>query len=146
MGSVSEPVFTDEERPFMQAVNMILILGQAAAPGPIEQLTSMLVPLGIIFFIFYLLIWRPQSKERQKLQEFLDRLSVGDEVVTVGGILGKVTSIDTDVITLEIWKGTKLKVLRRSIQGSKENALNKGDTSKKDEDSKKGDDSSEDDD
>lgn len=132
MGSSYEPVFPDEERPFMQAVNAILIIGQAAAPGAMEQLTSMLVPLAIIFFIFYLLIWRPQSKERQKLQEFLDRLSVGDEVVTVGGILGKVTSIDTDVVTLEISKGTKLRVLRRSIQGSKEKALSKGDTSEDD--------------
>lgn len=83
-----------------------------------EQLVSMLVPLGIIFFIFYLLIWRPQSKERQKLQSFLDRLSVGDEVVTTGGLLGKVKAIDTDVITLEVSKGTKIKVLRRSIQGA----------------------------
>ena len=77
----------------------------------------MVVPLGIIFFIFYVLIWRPQSKQRSEHEAVLSALKVDDEVVTNGGILGRIKSIDDTVVTLEISKGTKMQVLRRNILG-----------------------------
>ena len=95
----------------------VLAQAKAGVPGPMEQIGTMIIPLGIIFFIFYLLIWRPQGKQRDAHQAALNALKVDDEVVTAGGILGKIRSIDEQVITLEISKGTKMRILRRNILG-----------------------------
>ena len=112
------------------------ILAQAAAPGPMEQLISMVVPLGIIFFIFYVLIWRPQSKQRSEHEAVLSALKVDDEVVTNGGILGRIKSIDDSIVTLEISKGTKMQVLRRNILGKQAGVVGgaKEDDKKEDKD------------
>lgn len=91
-----------------------------------EQLVSMLVPLGIIFFIFYLLIWRPQAKQRNDHDQFLKALSVDDEVVTNGGILGRIRQIGDDVVTIEISKGTKMQVLKRNILGKQDAVMGTG--------------------
>ena len=83
------------------------------------MIVQMLVPFGLIFLVFYFLMWRPQNKARQTLADYLANLKVDDEVVTAGGIIGTIKSIDEKVVTLELSKGNKMKVLRNRIKGSK---------------------------
>ena len=71
---------------------------QAAEPSPF----SMLVPMGLIFLIFYFLLIRPQQKRQREQQEMLKAIDRGDDVVTAGGLHGKVVGVTDEVLTLEI--------------------------------------------
>lgn len=89
----------------------------AAAPAQPSMFTSM-IPFVLIFFVMYFLMIRPQKKRMQEEQNFLSKLTHGDEVFTKSGILGKVTAIAEKVVTLETESGAKLKVLKSHIGGS----------------------------
>ncbi len=69
----------------------------------------------LLIAIFYFLLYRPQQKQRQKHQEFLNSLKKGDKVVTAGGLIGEIKSIGDDVVTLKLSEGTIVKVLKTSI-------------------------------
>ena len=73
-------------------------LQAAAEPSPF----SMLVPMGMIFLIFYFLLIRPQQKRQKEQEEMLKAIEKGDSVVTMGGLHGKVVGLTDDVLTLEI--------------------------------------------
>lgn len=107
--------------------------GGAEAPGGI----LMLVPFALVFLVFWFLVIRPQQKQYQQHQEFLKGLKTGDDVVTDGGIFGKVASIDETTVTLEIARGTKIKVLRSKIEGSQKAAVSEEKDEKADTDEKK---------
>ncbi|ABR48497.1 preprotein translocase, YajC subunit [Alkaliphilus metalliredigens QYMF] len=66
-----------------------------------EQFGGLIIPLGFLG-IFYFLIIRPQQKKEKKVKEMRNSLQVGDDVVTIGGIYGKVTKIKEDMITIEV--------------------------------------------
>ena len=70
------------------------------------------MPFILIFFIFYFLLIRPQAKRQKEQQQMLQSIEKGDNVVTSGGIHGKVTGITDDVLTLEIaaLKGERVRV------------------------------------
>ncbi|BCO10538.1 MULTISPECIES: preprotein translocase subunit YajC [Desulfolithobacter] len=91
--------------------------GGAPAAGPAGGLASF-VPLILIFVIFYFLLIRPQQKKAKQHQIFLNNLKKGDEVVTSGGIFGKITGLTDTVVTLEIADGVRIKVTRASILAS----------------------------
>lgn len=91
--------------------------------GPLGEITGLLVPLAIVFLIFWFLIIRPERKKQEKHQKFLDALKVGDDVVTSGGIVGTVTSVDDATVKVRVSKDTKMEVLRSSIQGSKDQLI-----------------------
>lgn len=74
-----------------------------------------LVFLGLFVLIFWLFMIRPQAKKARDQKNFSDNLGKGDEVVTGSGILGKITKIEGDVITLEIATKAYLRVLRSAI-------------------------------
>jgi preprotein translocase subunit YajC len=96
----------------------------AQAPGgPLGEITGLLVPLAIVFLIFWFLIIRPERKKQEKHQKFLDGLKVGDQVVTTGGIVGKVTSVGDATVKLRISKDAKIELLRSSIQGAKDSLV-----------------------
>ena len=82
--------------------------GGAAASGPQSALMN-LVPLVLMFGIFYFLLIRPQQKKAKEHRMLLDNLKKGDQVVTAGGMHGKVTAMDDAVITLEIATGVNVK-------------------------------------
>lgn len=88
-----------------------------AAQGGSSGLMSMFLPLIIIFFIFWLLLIRPQQKRVKKHQEFVSNLKKGDEVVTSSGIFGKITGIADNAITVEISDGVRIKVEKGHISG-----------------------------
>ena len=73
---------------------------------------SFLIPMVMVFAIFYLLLIRPQNKQRQEHEKTLASIDKGDEVVTTGGIHGKVVGATDDVLTVEIAnvKGERVRV------------------------------------
>ncbi|ABW19261.1 preprotein translocase subunit YajC [Alkaliphilus oremlandii] len=62
---------------------------------------NLVLPLGV-FVVFYFILIRPQQKKDKKIKEMRNNLKVGDEVITIGGIHGKVTKIKEDIMTLEV--------------------------------------------
>jgi preprotein translocase subunit YajC len=76
-------------------------------------------PILIFFLVMlvflYLLLIRPQRQQAKRHQEMLENLSVGDEVITAGGIYGEVTAIDDERVQLEIDADVRIAVSRRAI-------------------------------
>ena len=87
---------------------------EAAAQGPADPLISFL-PLIFIFVVFYFLLIRPQSKKAKEHKQMVESLAKGDEVVTNGGILGKITKVGDNFIELEIADGMLVKVQRQAV-------------------------------
>ena len=81
----------------------------AAQPGFFQSPLPMLIA---IFFIFYLLLIRPQQKKQKKQDAMLKSIEKGDQVVTTGGLHGRVTGVTDDVLTVEIavLKGDRVRV------------------------------------
>jgi preprotein translocase subunit YajC len=89
----------------------------AAAPMGSSPIASVL-PLILIFFVFYFLLIKPQQRRLKEHQALLGALKKGDEVITGGGIVGKITKTDeTDKITVEIAKGIEVVVLKATVSG-----------------------------
>jgi len=82
-----------------------------------------IVMLVIMFAIFYLLLIRPQQKRAKQHKELVNSLKAGDEVVSAGGIHGKVTAVQDDIITLEIASNVRVRINRSSIVGTKTDQL-----------------------
>jgi preprotein translocase subunit YajC len=89
-------------------------VGGAAQGGGSNQLMAFL-PLILLFVVFYFLLIRPQQKKAKQQKQFLENLKKGDEVVTSGGLYGKITGITDDAVTLEIAEKIRVKVLRSAI-------------------------------
>jgi preprotein translocase subunit YajC len=85
-----------------------------AQPGQADPLLSML-PLLLVFVVFYFLLIRPQSKRQKEHKEMVANLAVGDEVVTAGGALGRVTALGEQFIEVEIAESVRVKVQRHTI-------------------------------
>jgi len=88
-----------------------------AAPG--GGMMGGLLPLLLMFLVFYILLIRPQQKRTKQHKEFLNSLKKGDEVITSGGIYGKVTGITENVVTLEVADKVRIKVQRGNVSGMK---------------------------
>jgi len=86
----------------------------AGASGP--STLQGLLPMILLFVIFYFLLIRPQQKRQKEHKNMVAGLVKGDEVVTMGGVLGKIAAIDENFITLEISKGVEVRVQRQSVQ------------------------------
>jgi preprotein translocase subunit YajC len=80
-----------------------------AAAGGAQSAMMNLVPLVFMFAIFYFLLIRPQQKKAKEHRALLEGIKKGDQVVTAGGMHGKVTAIDDTVVTLEISNGVNVK-------------------------------------
>ncbi len=85
-----------------------------AAPAA-DPLASLLLPVGLVVLFYFFLI-RPQSKRQKEQRKMGDGLQKGEEVLTSGGILGKITSINDDFVTLEIAKDVALNIQKSAIQ------------------------------
>ena len=71
--------------------------------------------LGAIFFVFYFFIIRPQTKRQKEIQKKVSEMKKGDKVVTGGGMIGIVNTIDEDTVLLEIDSGVKARFQKGSI-------------------------------
>lgn len=96
---------------------MSFFIGEAwaqDAPGPAAGFTS-LIPLILIFVIFYFLLLRPQIKRAKELKKMVSALAKGDEVVTSGGLLGRITKLDDNFISVEIADGVVARIQRSAV-------------------------------
>lgn len=87
---------------------------QGAPAGQGDPLLSFL-PLIIIFVLFYFLLIRPQSKRQKEHRKMVEGLATGDEVVTAGGVLAKVTEVGEQFLTVEVADGVQLKIQRHTV-------------------------------
>lgn len=78
---------------------------------------SSIIMMVAIFAIFYFLMIRPQQKKQKELKNLIDNLKKGDEVLSAGGILGRIVGLDEHYVELEIAENTKIKMQRNSIVG-----------------------------
>ena len=93
-------------------MNILSVARLAAAPG--GGLIAFL-PMILIIVVMYFLMIRPQQKKQKEIMNFRNNLTVGQEVVTAGGIYGKIKELDVTTVTLEIASGVKIKIDRNSI-------------------------------
>jgi preprotein translocase subunit YajC len=92
-------------------MNTAFVLLQAQAGGDY----SFLIMMVAIFAIMYFFMIRPQNKKQKEIQNFRKNLEVGQEVITAGGIYGKVKEIEDNVVVLEIASGVKIRIDKNSI-------------------------------
>jgi preprotein translocase subunit YajC len=101
----------------MSALPLLVLLQAGEGEG---SPFSMLVPMALIFMIFYFLLIRPQQKRQKEQEALLKSIEKGDHVVTSGGLHGKVTGVADDTLTIEIaaLKGerVRVKVARAKIE------------------------------
>ena len=83
-------------------------------PGLMGNLSTF-APLVLMFVVMYFLMIRPQQKRAKEQKAMMDALTKGDEVVTVGGILGRVVKVSDVYVTLEVSAGTEVVVQKPSI-------------------------------
>jgi preprotein translocase subunit YajC len=92
-----------------------------AAPAAMNDANPLVsfFPLIVIFVIFYFLLIRPQQKRQKDLQKTVDALKKGDKVVTAGGIIGTIASMQNDYVVLKVGDNdnTKMEVLKSAITG-----------------------------
>ena len=74
-----------------------------------------LLPLVVIFVLFYFLLIRPQQKRAKQHKEMVAALKKGEEIVTNGGLLGKVTEVSDNFVTVEVSSGLNVRIQRQSI-------------------------------
>ena len=85
--------------------------------GNSGNMTGTIVMIVVLFLVFWLFMLRPQKKQEQKDREMRDSLAIGDEVTTIGGIIGKVVSIKGETFVLETTRDkTKIRFLKGAIR------------------------------
>ena len=85
----------------------------AVTPSPV---TGLLTQLVFVFLIFYFILIRPQQKKMKEHENMLNAIKPKDEVLTGGGVYGKVVSADEKTLNVEIAKGVEIKVSRSTIR------------------------------
>ncbi|MEX0617826.1 MAG: preprotein translocase subunit YajC [Pseudohongiellaceae bacterium] len=98
----------------------------AQEPAGAPSATFNLIFLGGMVLLFYFILWRPQSKRAKEHRELMAAISKGDEIMTSGGLLGKVTKVSDDYIAVQVADGVELKLQKSSVAA----ALPKGTISK----------------
>ena len=90
---------------------VILQAGEQPTGSPLGPF----IPIAAIFLIFYFLLIRPQRKQQKSHDEMVKSLSRGDEVVTIGGIIGKIVHLTEDRITIKTAEDTRLEIERSKV-------------------------------
>lgn len=95
------------------------VYAQSEKPvAPQATMFDFLIPVLIIFAVFYFVVFRPQQKKMKEHRTFLENLKPGDEVVTNSGIYGKVVNISGNFVLLEIAKDVRVKIDKSAISGT----------------------------
>lgn len=82
-----------------------------------QQLLQLLAPMAIFVLVFYVLIIRPQKKQEREVTEMRANVKVGDQIITIGGIIGRVTKVKEDDITIEVGSDkTKIDMKKWSLR------------------------------
>jgi preprotein translocase subunit YajC len=88
---------------------------QAAGAGGGQSMMSALLLPVLLLVVFYFLLIRPQNKRAKEQRDMLSKIAAGDEVATTGGILGKVTEVGEQFLTLEIASGVSVKLQKFQV-------------------------------
>ncbi|MBO9663660.1 preprotein translocase subunit YajC [Dokdonella sp.] len=88
---------------------------QAAAPGPAPNPLLSFLPLLILFGVFYFMLIRPQMKRAKEQRAMIGALAKGDEVLTNGGLLGRIEDIAEQFVTLEVAPNVVVKLQKQAI-------------------------------
>lgn len=99
----------------------------AGGSGP-GSLLIQLAPMVAIFVIFFFLLIRPQMRERKRREEMLASLKKGDRVATTGGLIGTVTGLGGDTVTLKIADSVRVECLRSAVTGVRTEARSDSDS------------------
>ena len=99
----------------MSLISAAYAASESAGPAAGPSMVGQLVMLGGFVLIFWLLIWRPQSKRAKEHKSLLESISKGDEVVTTGGIVGKVVGVADEFVTLQVSNNVELKFQKSSV-------------------------------
>jgi preprotein translocase subunit YajC len=88
-----------------------------AASGGSDMMSSLgsMLPLVLMFVVLYFVMIRPQMKRQKEARAMIEALAKGDEVATAGGVLGKITQIGEQYLTIEIAKGVEVQIQRSAV-------------------------------
>ena len=93
-----------------------LTSGEETTAG-VTTMIPTLVFLAVMLLVFYFFMIRPQKKQERETKSMLDNLQVGDEITTIGGIIGKIVSIKDETVLIETTKDcTKIRILRTAVR------------------------------
>ena len=97
---------------------MFLFLEAAAAnEGNSGSMMTLMIPLLVMFALMYFLMIRPENKKKKKAEEMRNSLSLGDEIITIGGMTGKIVQVTEDTVTFETGEDrVRIQVKKWAIQ------------------------------
>ena len=87
----------------------------AAAGGDMQSSLMSMLPLVLMFVVLYFVMIRPQMRKQKEHRSMIEALAKGDEIVTSGGLLGKVTKMGDSYLSLEVTNGVELQVQRSAV-------------------------------
>lgn len=96
------------------AAFILLQVAQKGQQGSPNMLTGLL-PLLLVFVVFYFFMIRPQMKKQKELTNYRSSISKGDKVITTGGIYGRVSEVNENIVTMEIAPDVKIRVDKNAI-------------------------------
>lgn len=89
------------------------VVAQAAAGG--SGIMGQVFLFGSIILIMYFFMIRPQQKKQKETKKFIEEIKKGDNIVTIGGLHGKVASVEGEVVTVELDRGLKVRIEKSAI-------------------------------
>ena len=92
--------------------------------GDTMAMLNSLLPFFLMGGIFYFMLWRPQKQEQQKRRDLLNSLKVGDEIITIGGIYGKLTAVSEKRVKVQVAEGVEIEMSRNAVSGHQDPAKN----------------------
>lgn len=98
-------------------MNIFLTDAAASSTSTTGQGITTIIMLVAMVAVFYFFMYRPQKKQEKETNEMRNSLQVGDEITTIGGIIGKVVSIKEETVMIETGRdGTKIRILRSAVK------------------------------
>ena len=110
----SRPGVYEDSAVFISQAHAQVAPAPAATESPFGNLGTML-PLVLMFVVLYFVMIRPQMKRQKEHKTMVEALAKGDEVVTAGGLLGRVTKIGESYLTVEVAHGVELQMQRSAV-------------------------------
>ena len=110
----SRPGVYEDSAVFISQAHAQVAPAPAATESPFGNLGTML-PLVLMFVVLYFVMIRPQMKRQKEHKTMVDALAKGDEIVTSGGLLGKITKIGESFLSVEIANGVEIQVQRTAV-------------------------------
>lgn len=99
----------------MEGILSGLVLMQAAAGNSSMSMVSTLITFGLVFVIFYFLIIRPQNKKQKEAKKMIEAVKKGDQVVTIGGVHGTVSSVKEGTVVIKVDDDCKIEFSKSAI-------------------------------